>query len=293
MDYELRRWLPAGERVGAHGVLGYASYGEYVERLFGFDRRQVRERLRSVEMAWKQREAQGMVDRVRAHVGPETSASEAMRLALREGLATYAATHVGRGERCVAFEQAATHVGHPTSAGEAARAARSALAFASLVREELATYTATHVGRGERCAAVEQAATRSRRSHVPCSEARCAPARGAILGRWRSTSPLPLATGAMKSSWRCSSAIITTTRPRRSTRRGPSCARGVGWAEPVEQAPEKGVAQPSGPAASTWTGLGAILLGIAMVNLLWRGVSLPGLALLIPGAALLLRSMKR
>jgi len=46
MDYELGRWLLAGERVGAHVVLGYASYGEYVERLFGFDRRQVRERLR-------------------------------------------------------------------------------------------------------------------------------------------------------------------------------------------------------------------------------------------------------
>lgn len=70
-------------------------------------------------------------------------------------------------------------------------------------------------------------------------------------------------------------------------------SRGVGWAEPVEPAPKNGVARPSGPAASTWTGLGAILLGIAMVSLLWRGVSLPGLALLIPGAALLLRSMKR
>lgn len=70
-------------------------------------------------------------------------------------------------------------------------------------------------------------------------------------------------------------------------------SRGVGWAEPVEQASKKGVARPSDPAASTWTGLGAILLGIALVNLLWRGASLPGLALLIPGAALLLRSMKR
>ena len=104
-----------------------------------------------VGMGWKQREAQGMVDRVRAHVGHETSASEAMRLALREGalpnascvreeLATYAATHVGRGERCAAFEQ-------------------GALPNVGWVREELATYEATGVGRGERCAGFEQAVT--------------------------------------------------------------------------------------------------------------------------------------
>lgn len=45
-DYEMGRWLLAGERIGAHIVLGYASYGEYIERLFGFKRTQVRERLR-------------------------------------------------------------------------------------------------------------------------------------------------------------------------------------------------------------------------------------------------------
>ena len=46
MDFELGRWLLAGERIGVHVVLGYASYGEYVERLFKMTRRQVRERLR-------------------------------------------------------------------------------------------------------------------------------------------------------------------------------------------------------------------------------------------------------
>ena len=35
-----------------------------------------------VGMGWKQRDAQAMVDRAKPHVGPETSASEAMRLAL-------------------------------------------------------------------------------------------------------------------------------------------------------------------------------------------------------------------
>lgn len=78
-----------------------------------------------------------MVDRAKSHVGPETSASEAMRLALREGalpratvvreeLARYAATGVGR-EGCAMC--AAPHVGRAT-------------ALPSAVREELATYSA-------------------------------------------------------------------------------------------------------------------------------------------------------
>ena len=62
-----------------------------------------------------------MVDRARPHVGPETSAGEAMRLALREGalpkatcvreeLATYSATHVGRDEGCATLDHASLHV---------------------------------------------------------------------------------------------------------------------------------------------------------------------------------------
>jgi len=70
-----------------------------------------------VGMGWKQRDAQAMVDRAKPHVGPETSASEAMRLALREG----------------------------------------ALPNASCVREELATYSATHAGRREGCATLDHA----------------------------------------------------------------------------------------------------------------------------------------
>jgi hypothetical protein len=53
-----------------------------------------------VGMGWKQREAQGMVDRARTHVGPATKVEDALRVALqqaplsratmvREDLATY------------------------------------------------------------------------------------------------------------------------------------------------------------------------------------------------------------
>ncbi len=80
---------------------------------------------------------------------PARSALLAQVLVALEELATYSATHVGRGEHCAAVEQAAIHVGHETSAGEAAGAARGALPNASWAREELATYSATHVGRGQ------------------------------------------------------------------------------------------------------------------------------------------------
>ena len=46
MDYELGRRLLAGERLAVHRLLGYATYTEYVERLFGLSRRQAREHLR-------------------------------------------------------------------------------------------------------------------------------------------------------------------------------------------------------------------------------------------------------
>jgi hypothetical protein len=61
-----------------------------------------------VGMGWKQRQAQAMVDRAKANVGPDTTPSEALRAALREAelpstsgvreaLTAYVpATHVGR-----------------------------------------------------------------------------------------------------------------------------------------------------------------------------------------------------
>src|SRR5690606_1733781 len=87
------------------------------------------------------------------HVGHEEAASEAMRLALpnagcvREEVATYEATRVGRSEGCAAVEHSATHVGRETSAGEAMRLAlrEGALPNAGWVRE-----LATHAGRRRR-----------------------------------------------------------------------------------------------------------------------------------------------
>lgn len=45
-DYELGRWLVAAYRLRVWGLAGYGSFGEYVERLFGFSRRMAHERLR-------------------------------------------------------------------------------------------------------------------------------------------------------------------------------------------------------------------------------------------------------
>src|SRR5690606_1045404 len=45
-DYELGRWLVAAHRMRVWAIVGYASFGEYVERLFGFTRRMAHERLR-------------------------------------------------------------------------------------------------------------------------------------------------------------------------------------------------------------------------------------------------------
>ena len=82
--------------------LGYASFGEYIERLFDFDRRLVAERLRvalaletlprlaealrrgAVGMGWKQRQAQSLLDRVRPHVGDDPEVGAVLRAALRE-----------------------------------------------------------------------------------------------------------------------------------------------------------------------------------------------------------------
>lgn len=45
-DYELGRWLAAAHRLRVFESAGYGSFGEYVERLFGFSRRMAQERLR-------------------------------------------------------------------------------------------------------------------------------------------------------------------------------------------------------------------------------------------------------
>jgi hypothetical protein len=48
-DAEEGRWLLAGRRSAAHVHLGFASFGEYIERLFGYTRRTVQEKLRVAE----------------------------------------------------------------------------------------------------------------------------------------------------------------------------------------------------------------------------------------------------
>src|SRR5436190_24381574 len=46
LDYEEGQWLLRAERSGVHVRLGYASFREYVERLFGYGPRLVQEKLR-------------------------------------------------------------------------------------------------------------------------------------------------------------------------------------------------------------------------------------------------------
>ena len=46
LEHEEARWLMAGLRSEVHRYLGFGSYGEYLERLFGYRPREVRERLR-------------------------------------------------------------------------------------------------------------------------------------------------------------------------------------------------------------------------------------------------------
>jgi len=46
LDYEEGRWLLRAERSGVHVRLGYGSFREYVERLFGYSSRLVQEKLR-------------------------------------------------------------------------------------------------------------------------------------------------------------------------------------------------------------------------------------------------------
>jgi hypothetical protein len=48
-DAEEGRWMLAAVRSGAHVHLGYGSFGEYIERLFGYGRRCTQEKLRVAE----------------------------------------------------------------------------------------------------------------------------------------------------------------------------------------------------------------------------------------------------
>ncbi|HKO92119.1 MAG TPA: hypothetical protein VJU61_13240 [Polyangiaceae bacterium] len=48
-DAEEGRWLLAAERAAVHVHLGYGSFSEYIERLFGYQPRSVQERLRVAE----------------------------------------------------------------------------------------------------------------------------------------------------------------------------------------------------------------------------------------------------
>src|SRR5262245_49478491 len=48
-DAEEGRWLLAALRLAAHVHLGYGSFGEYVERLFGYKPRSTQEKLRVAE----------------------------------------------------------------------------------------------------------------------------------------------------------------------------------------------------------------------------------------------------
>src|SRR6185369_9494756 len=49
VDWDEGRWLVHGLRSGVHRHLGFASFAEYVERLFGYGPRWTEERLRVAE----------------------------------------------------------------------------------------------------------------------------------------------------------------------------------------------------------------------------------------------------
>src|SRR5688572_24575205 len=49
LDFEEGRWLLAAWRSGVHARLGYGSFREYIERLFGYSGRLVQEKLRVAE----------------------------------------------------------------------------------------------------------------------------------------------------------------------------------------------------------------------------------------------------
>ena len=49
LDFEKGRWLLLAHRSGTHLHLGYASFNEYTERLFGYGPRLSQEKLRVAE----------------------------------------------------------------------------------------------------------------------------------------------------------------------------------------------------------------------------------------------------
>ena len=49
LDFEEGQWLLAAWRGGVHARLGYGSFREYVERLFGYGARLVQDKLRVAE----------------------------------------------------------------------------------------------------------------------------------------------------------------------------------------------------------------------------------------------------
>ena len=49
LDFEEGRWLLAAWRGGVHVRLGYGSFREYIERLFGYSARLVQDKLRVAE----------------------------------------------------------------------------------------------------------------------------------------------------------------------------------------------------------------------------------------------------
>ena len=97
-DHELGLWLVAAHRRRTWAAVGYASFGEYIERLFDFDRRIVAERLR---VALALETLPQMADALRRGALSWSAVRELSRVATRESEARWMEQAAGKSARSI------------------------------------------------------------------------------------------------------------------------------------------------------------------------------------------------
>jgi hypothetical protein len=98
MDYEIGCWLAAAHRLAIHEALGHASFGAYVEWLFGFSRRQGTEHLR---VALALEELPLLAEALRTGALSWSAARELSRVAVEETEAEWIEAAAGKTMRGV------------------------------------------------------------------------------------------------------------------------------------------------------------------------------------------------